>query len=56
MTALMPPKVLAQMCAAIPMGRMGTPGEIADGVLYLASDMSRYVTGTQLEVAGGFYM
>ena len=39
--------------ARYPMGRMGTPEEIADGVVFLASDESRFMTGTQLRVDGG---
>jgi len=41
---------------AIPMGRMGTPDDIADVVLFLASDRSRYMTGTALDVNGGMLM
>lgn len=37
----------------IPMGRHGTPDEIARSVLYLASDQSSFTTGTQLAVDGG---
>ncbi len=37
----------------IPMGRHGTPGEIAQSVLYLASDQSSFTTGTTLCVDGG---
>lgn len=37
----------------IPLGRSAQPAEIADAALYLASDLSRYVTGTALPVAGG---
>jgi NAD(P)-dependent dehydrogenase (short-subunit alcohol dehydrogenase family) len=37
----------------IPMGRVGEPGEIADAILYLASDASSYVTGQSFAVDGG---
>jgi len=37
----------------IPMGRKGTPEEIAMGILWLASDESSYVTGTELVIDGG---
>jgi NAD(P)-dependent dehydrogenase (short-subunit alcohol dehydrogenase family) len=37
----------------VPMRRIGQPSEIADAVLYLASDEAGYVTGTTLNVAGG---
>ncbi len=39
--------------ADIPMGRIGTPEEIAFGALYLASDESSYVTGVELPIDGG---
>jgi len=38
----------------IPMGRSGQPEEIAQAAVYLASNMSSYVTGVALPVAGGF--
>ncbi len=37
----------------IPMGRMGMPDDIANGILYLASDESGYVTGSELIIDGG---
>ncbi len=38
----------------VPLGRFGTPGEIAKAVAFLASDDSSYITGTELFVDGGF--
>ena len=40
----------------IPMGRMGAPEEVADAVVYLASDMASYVSGQNIRVNGGQYM
>ena len=45
--------VVATMETYIPMGRLGTPDEIAKAVVYLASDDSSYVTGIELFVDGG---
>lgn len=41
------------MMERIPMGRMGQPQELAQGMLYLASDESNYVTGSELVIDGG---
>ena len=40
----------------IPLGRMGSPDEIAAGALYLASDAANYVTGQTLHINGGMFM
>ncbi len=42
------------MLSRIPMGRFGLPEEVAAGVLYLASDESAYVTGSELVIDGGW--
>ena len=38
----------------IPLGRTGTPDDIANAVVFLASEDSSYITGTELFVDGGF--
>lgn len=48
------PERLAMMLARIPMGRYGEPEEVAHAVLYLASDESAFVTGSEVVVDGGW--
>lgn len=48
------PEVEAQFTAFEPVGRMGTPEEIADAVAYLCSDGASFVTGHTMAVDGGF--
>ncbi|HLR43757.1 MAG TPA: 3-oxoacyl-ACP reductase FabG, partial [Brevibacterium sp.] len=53
MTAAMRQDVIDSKLAEIPMGRAGEPSEVASVVLFLASDMSSYMSGTVQEIAGG---
>ena len=39
-----------------PMGRLGTPDEVADAVVFLCSDAARYITGQAIHVNGGSYI
>ncbi|HWL19095.1 MAG TPA: glucose 1-dehydrogenase [Bradyrhizobium sp.] len=47
------PEAIARIVSTIPMGRMGSPEEIAKAALFLASDDSSFVTGIELFVDGG---
>jgi len=40
----------------IPLKRVGTSEEVADGIVFLASDLSRYITGACLDINGGLTM
>ena len=56
LTNVLSDELKAKAIEAIPLGRMGTPEEIATAVLYLASDEAAYVTGHVLTVDGGMTM
>jgi 3-oxoacyl-(acyl-carrier-protein) reductase len=56
MVSAMPEAALNQVKAMTPMGRLGKPEEIADAVVFLASNRASYVTGQVLAVNGGMYM
>jgi len=52
-TEIHPPGRLERLAPLTPIGRAGTPDEIAESVLFLLSDASSYTTGTVLRVSGG---
>jgi NAD(P)-dependent dehydrogenase (short-subunit alcohol dehydrogenase family) len=53
MSLAIPDEIREKMIAAIPLGRMGEPKEIAQAVWYLLSPQSSYITGHVLVVGGG---
>lgn len=56
MTAVLSDKVVDNLKAGIPMGRLGAPEDIAKAVAFLVSDDAAYITGQTLHVNGGMYM
>lgn len=53
MTEAMPPEVFEARLAEIPLKRVGEPADVANVALFLASDLSSYMTGSVVEVSGG---
>ena len=56
MTSGLPEKVKEKFIEQIPLGRMGTPEDVAEAVYWLCSDAASYLTGQVLHVNGGMYM
>jgi 3-oxoacyl-[acyl-carrier protein] reductase len=56
MTRVLPEDQRAAMLAQVPLGRLGDSGDIANAVLFLASNAAAYVTGETLHVNGGMLM
>lgn len=54
--AMIPRERWPELSARIPLGRLGTPQEVADAVAFLCSDEARYITGHALDVNGGTWM
>ena len=56
MTQALSEKVKEELAKQIPMGRLGTPEDVAEGVLFLVSETTGYITGQVLNINGGMYM
>jgi 3-oxoacyl-[acyl-carrier protein] reductase len=56
MTAVLSEEVTKAMLATVPLGRRGTPRDVAQAVRFLASDAASYITGHVLDVNGGMFM
>ncbi len=56
MTAALPDEVRAEWCKKIPLRRGGTPEDVASVAVFLASDLSAYVTGQVIQIDGGMNM
>lgn len=56
MTEVLSDSVKKSLTDQIPMGKLGSPDDIAESVLFLASDSASYITGHVISVNGGMYM
>src|SRR5246500_3428581 len=56
MTEVLSPELRASMAKAIPLGRIGTPEDVAGAVRFLATDEASYITGHVLNINGGMLM
>ena len=55
-TGYLPREAERRIAEGTPLGRVGTPGDVADVVVFLASEQARWVTGQLLYVGGGWRM
>ncbi|MCM1329025.1 MAG: 3-oxoacyl-ACP reductase FabG [Ruminococcus sp.] len=56
MNGALPPEVLADLKAETPLNRLGTPEDVANAILFLASEKAAFITGQILSVDGGFIL
>jgi 3-oxoacyl-[acyl-carrier protein] reductase len=56
MTTAYPKETVESMKGGIPIGRLGSADEVADGIVFLASDKASYIVGTTLYINGGTYL
>ena len=56
MTDVLPDKVKEELKTRIPLGRMGSPRDVAAAIVFLASDEAAYITGAVLDINGGMRM
>ena len=55
-TGYITPESEALICAGTPLGRLGAPADVADVIVFLASNQARWLTGQLLYVGGGWRM
>jgi 3-oxoacyl-[acyl-carrier protein] reductase len=55
-TGYLPPKAVEEIASTTPLGRVGEPEDIADVVVFLASEQARWITGQLIYVGGGWRM
>ena len=56
MTNKLPEKIKESIINSIPLGRTGKPEDVANLVVFLASDLASYITGEVINISGGLYM
>jgi 3-oxoacyl-[acyl-carrier protein] reductase len=56
MTDVLSDEQKTALAQKIPLGRLGTADEVANTVVFLASDAGGYITGSEIHVNGGMYM